>query len=263
VTASGGNGGPDRLDAELLRYAATLCVACRTLLEPPYVELAGLLAGTREVTEAVGRRLARDAAWLRQRESYLRDAADRVADAAARLHIAVTAPLESDMSVRVGAARDTVEYFRDVVGDIVPAPAYRDISAGLLAALDHRPPAPALYLQVLPLVESVLTGMRRAGELAAELSRRATAVRAGPVPGFGRAQPARPASAAAAPAEIDRIVADLRARAHGLAGQDREDEVTYDRAVGDCFGLTPAQLHAVLKRYTPMRAGDGRPAPES
>lgn len=257
-----GPGGPsDRIDVDLQAYGVRLVAAARALRQRPYDELALTLRQVREVLEGVGR-LTQDATWLRQREDYLADAVARVVAGVGRLDIALAAPLESDLSVEIRAVRDAVAYFRDVAADVVPAAVYRDISARLRLALDRRPPAPGLYVQVLPLVDRLLSGMRRAGILGDELARRADGILAPPVPGYGRPEQPRSAPSVRPPGEIGGILLDLRRRATDMRDVPREDEATYERAVRDCFDLTPGQLAVVLSRHVAFPAPTPGHAPD-
>lgn len=250
MVSSGPDGASDRLDRALLTYASGLAAAAGALRGHPYGELLLTLRQGRRILAGVGR-LAQDAAWVEQREGYLVDAGERISDAAARLVVAVSAPLDSDLSVQIHATRDAVTYFRDIAADVIPAAAYRDPAVSLLAVVDRVPPAPGLYLQALPLVDRLLSELRRAGELAEELQLRAEAVLATPMPGY--AAPAAPAAFRAQPAfEIEAILAELHRRAGAMGGAPREDATTYEVAIRDCFELTPGQLAGLLTHHVPF-----------
>lgn len=244
------DGVPDRLDRALATYAGALAAAARGLLDRPYNELLLTLRQSRRIMAGVGS-LVQGAAWLEQREGYLADAAERISAVVARLELAVTAPLESDVSVQAHMALDAVAYFRDITADVIPSATYRDPAVALLAAVDRAPPAPGLYLQVLPLVDRLLTDLHRAGTLAEELRVRAEEALAAPMPGFDgvaahstpRAQPAL---------EIELILAELRRRAGPLGTTPREDALTYEAAIRDCFELTPGQLAGLLAHHVPF-----------
>lgn len=248
--SGGPNDVPDRPDRALLGYGRRLAASARGLLDPPYDELLLTLRQSNRLLSGVGT-LAQDAAWVEQREGYLADAAERIAAAAARLDLAVTAPLESDVSVEAHATREAVAYFRDITADVLPSAAYRDPAVHLLAAVDRATPAPGLFLQVLPLVVELLTDLHRAGGLADELRTRAEEILAVPMPGFRspeevsvvRTHPSR---------EIEAILAELRTQAGALHNAPREDAITYEVAIRDCFELTPGQLARLLSSHVPF-----------
>jgi hypothetical protein len=50
-------------------------------------------------------------------------------------------------------------------------------------------------------------------------------------------------------AEIERLIAALRAVRSTLLDRPREDDETYTRAIEEGLSLTPRQLYSVLARY--------------
>jgi hypothetical protein len=246
VTVDGAHPGAE---VELEVYGRRLSESARTLRDDPYDELAATLRQAREALSCAGPRLARDAMWLALREEYLADATTAVGDGVARLAVALAAPAESDISVRVACLRENVRYFADVVADVVPAPVYLDVGRDLLPMIEEAYGAPGLSLQLLPLAEAVLGWMRAACGLAVTLAARADAVLAESVPGGAAGLPPHQPLYDVHQAEIDRLSLALRRARPALLARAREDDDTYARAIEQGLSLTPRQLYAALARY--------------
>lgn len=246
----------DGADAALSSYGRRLSAAALGLREDPYDRLTATLRHTREGLASAGPRLARDAMWLAKREDYLADATAGIEDGAARLRVALAAPAESDLSVRVTRLRENVRYFADVVADVVPAPVYLDVGRDLLPMIEEIYGAPRLSLELLPLAEAVLRWLGLACELAVSLAARADAILADPVPGDRADSSTRPPLYPMHRAEIERLRLELRRARPALLARPREDDDTYARAIEHGLSLTPRQLYSALARY----AEPGEPA---
>lgn len=238
-------------DAELAAYGRRLSAQAPGLRDDPYGELAATLRQAREALACAGPRFARDATWLAQREEYLADATTGVDEGVARLRVALAAPAESDLAVRVTCLRENVRYFADVVADVVPAPVYLDVGRDLLPMIEETYGAPGLSLQLLPLAEAVLGWMGVACELAVTLAARADALLAEPVPGGAAGLPPHRPLYDVHRAEIARLRLGLRQARPALLARPREDDDTYARAIEQGLSLTPRQLYAALARYDP------------
>lgn len=242
-------GGADRdraLDAELAAYARGLAPAARALAEYPQGRVRGTLGRARDVLAGAGPRLGRDAAWLRSREDYLADAAARLAGEATRLEVALAAPAESDLGVRVTAVREAVRYFGDVAADLVPAQVYLDVGRDLLPAIEQDYNAPGVALRLVPLVQAVLAALRSACDLGLALTDRADAVLAEQPPGGRTLILPHQSLYGVHRAEIDRLIAAVGRARPVLAARPPEDDVVRLRALRDGLNLTPNQLEQVL-----------------
>lgn len=233
-------------DVALTAYARALATAARALAEYPQGRLRGTLGRARDVLAAAGSRLGRDAAWLRSREDYLADASARLAGEVTRLEVALAAPAESDLSVRVTAVREAIRYFGDVSADLVPAQVYLDVGRDLLPAIEHDFDAPGVALRLVPLVQAVLSAMRSACDLGAALTERADAVLRELPPDGDRVMLPHQSLYGVHRAEIDRLIAAVGRARPALAARPSEADDVRLRALQEGLNLTPGQLEQVL-----------------
>ena len=233
-------------DQDLTAYARRLAVSARALAEHPQGGVRGTLGRARAVLAAAGPRLARDATWLGRREDYLVDAAARLAGDTTRLEVALAAPTESDLSVRVAAVREAVRYFGDVAADLVPAPVYLDVGRDLLPSIAHDFRAPGVALRLVPLVQAVLVAMRAACELGVALTARADVLLAEPVPGSSSVSLPHQSLYTEHRAEIDRLITALKEARPALAARPPEGADERSRALSEGLLLTQGQLEQAL-----------------